>query len=239
MKKHIAVILLLSLTLTAYADDDSQHESEADEVVVQAQSSGRQGRRPEIYTPQQAIADTLSEPLTFVGRGIPDPIRDDSGHAITEGASQYCVFKNSKVYVVHQGCRPNAQMPVGVMIMEVYRRSGQSIRFYAEPSASTYSVESINDSFRGTWNVTMQRTPPINGDMNLESFFQYYNTQSGNTESGSCVYGRTVNSNGSVVYVCAQMPKENSWREAAAEFYSTPSNARFNEFHDAVKNAKR
>jgi len=206
-------------------------DGEEAEIVV----TGPSRRRASIYTPQQAIEDTLSEPLTFVGRGIPDPIRDSNNVIITEGASQYCVFKNSKVYVVHQGCRPSSRQDVSVLVMEVYRRSGQSIRFYAEPNSASYSLSSIGSNFSGSWNITLQRTPAINGDLNLESFFGYMNTQNHNTNLGSCVYGRPAALSGDARLLCVGMPEQTSFSEAAAAAYSSPSSVRFNEFHDAIR----
>lgn len=200
-------------------------------------NAGSAGRGSALYTPQEAIADSLSETLKFVGRGVPDPVRDENDEIIP-GGSEYCVFKNSKVYVVHQACGADPSEEVPVMSMEVYRRTGGSVQFYAEPNSSNYSLESLGAGFRGSWKITAARTPMINGDLKLQDFFEYFNSQNRNLLNiGSCVYGKTgPGLNGNVErMVCAGMPEQSTWRDAASSVYSAPADAQFNEFHDAVR----
>ncbi len=243
--KKIITFLIFSLSVVSVnaenADSANDEASVATEdIVVVGPRARHSATRAELYTPQEAISDTLSEPLVYVGRGIPDPIRGDNGVIITEGASQYCVFKNSKVYVIHQGCRPTAQQAVSVLVMEVFRRTGNSVRFYAEPNANTYSLSSLGSSFSGTWNIGLMRSAAISGEPNLQSFFEYYNTQNQSTNLGSCTYGRSsselLREEG---FLCAGMPEPTAWRDAARSIYRSPADTRFNEFHDAIRFHRR
>jgi hypothetical protein len=120
------------------------------------------------------------------------------------------------------------------MVMEVFSRSGQSVKFYAEPNSSSYSLNSLGNSFSGSWNISYRRSPMINGDLNLTAFFEYYNSVESNTNLGACTYGRPM-AGGDARLVCVKMPEETSFRDAASSAYSSPSTIRFNEFHDAVR----
>jgi hypothetical protein len=185
-----------------------------------------------VYTPQQAINDVLSDSLKFVGRGIPNPILDDGGRVMTEGASQYCVFKNNKVYVVHQGCRPTTSQAVSVLVMEVFSRNGQSIKFYLEPNSGSYSLADAGPSFSGSWNITLTESPEIPSELSLRNFFDFYN----NLPTKSCSYGAPSGSETHTAQVfCGGMTEPAGWREPTANFYNAPLNFKFKEAHDAIR----
>lgn len=197
------------------------------------------------YTPQQAVNDILSGTLTFVGRGIPDPILDDGGRVMTDGASQYCVWKNARAYVFHQGCRPTSSMPISVMNIEVFSRNGGGVQFYLE-EGSTYSLNSltterIRASNRG-FVINGMATPPITSDMNLQKAWEFYN-QSGNVNTRRCAYG--LYREGPFASPNPQMicsvkdPEPAAWRDQTAAFWPTPLSNRFREAHDAVRYGRR
>ena len=62
-----------------------------------------------LYTPKQALADALSEPLVFVGKFIPN--------SSESGLYPDCVFKNSKVMVISSYCVQKAVPAARVMVV--------------------------------------------------------------------------------------------------------------------------
>lgn len=197
------------------------------------------------YTPQQAVNDILSGTLTFVGRGIPDPILDDGGRPITDGASQYCVWKNARAYVFHQGCRPTSSMPVSVMNIEVFSRNGGGVQFYLE-EGSTYSLASLSTerilaANRG-FVINGMSTPPITSDMNLQKAWEFYN-QSGNTNTRRCAYGLYRDgpyASPNPQMICSvRNPEPTAWRDQTAAFWPAPLSNKFREAHDAVRYGRR
>lgn len=198
-----------------------------------------------IYTPQQAVNDVLSGTLTFVGRGIPDPILDDGGQVITAGASQYCVWKNARAYVFHQGCRPTPRQPISVMNIEVFSRNGGGVQFYLE-EGSTYSLNSLTTERIRAANrgfvINGIETPAITSEMNLQRAFEFYN-QSGNANTRRCAYG--LYREGSFAspdpqMICApRNPEPTAWRDQTAAFWPAPLNNRFREAHDAIRFGRR
>jgi hypothetical protein len=183
------------------------------------------------YTPQQAVSDVLSDKLVFVGRGIPDPIRDEGGQIMTDGAAQYCVFKNKKVYVIHGGCRPNSSQSVSVLTIEVFSRAGGKATFYGESNRGNYNVQELGPDFKGTWRLGYGKTPEIEGELSLPAFFEFYNKQ-----VPECTYGIPLGAEEHTPKIfCGGMSEPAGWRDSATSFYNSPLNFKFKEFHDAVR----
>jgi hypothetical protein len=164
---------------------------------------------------------------------------------MTDGASQYCVWKNARAYVFHQGCRPNSNQPISVMNIEVFSRNGGGIQFYLEEN-STYSLNSLTpaaiaNANRG-FNIKGFATPAIPSDMNLQRAFEFYN-QTSAISVRSCTYG--LFRDGPMASPNAQMicsprnPEPTAWRDQTAAFWPAPLNQRFREAHDAVRFGRR
>ncbi len=193
------------------------------------------------YTPQQAVSDILSGNLIFIGRGIPNPILDDGGAVMTDGASQYCVWKNSRAYVYHQGCRPSSSQPISVLNIEVFSRAGGQVSFYFEPPTTSYNLNMFTQNNLSGWRIGTMVTPPITEEMNLQRAFQYYNQTS--NPARSCTYqvftyGPFAGPNPQLI--CAPRGAEpTAWRDQTAIFWPAPLNNRFREAHDAVRMGRR
>ena len=190
----------------------------------------------EAYTPQQAVDDVLSEHLTFVGRGILDPVLDDNGQPITTGVAYSCVYKNSRVYVLHHGCRPTAAAPLSVFSVTVFSRSGGSIEFYIEGATDNYTLAGLGRGTDQSWKLTYNATPPITSEFTMQQFFDFNNgfDQLSHTY---CMYGVTMARSHTPGFFCSRDFNSPEWSTQAQFFWQFPDMNRFTDAHDAIRNA--
>lgn len=115
----------------------------------------------EIYTPQEAFQDLASEKLTFVGRDYPNA---DLG----PGGNYVCIYKNSRVYVRHEGCRPTHTMKLSVFSAKIISRNGGLVELYIEKNRDAYSVSDAGPQIvDGTWKLTATMTPQITRELSF------------------------------------------------------------------------
>lgn len=114
----------------------------------------------QIYTPQEAFQDLASEPLKFVGREYPNA---DLG----PGGNYVCVYKNSRVYVRHEGCRPTWQQRLAVFSAKIISRNGGLIEIYIEDSRNDYKLENAGPDMDGIWKLSAVDTPIIEGELSF------------------------------------------------------------------------
>ena len=114
----------------------------------------------DIYTPQEAFDDLQSEPLKFVGRDYPNA---DLG----PGGNYVCVYKNSRVYVRHEGCRPSAQQTLSVFSAKIASRNGGMVEIYIEKNRDAYRLAEAGPDMEGIWKLTSTNTPVIPGELSF------------------------------------------------------------------------
>jgi len=119
-----------------------------------------------IYTPQEAFQDLASEKLTFVGRDYPNA---DLG----PGGNYVCVYKNSRVYVRHEGCRPTHTMKLSVFSAKIISRNGGLVELYIERNQDAYSINDANPRVQNaTWKISSTMTPPIERELSFRDLIQ-------------------------------------------------------------------
>jgi hypothetical protein len=120
----------------------------------------------DIYTPQEAFQDLASERLTFVGRDYPNA---DLG----PGGNYVCVYKNSRVYVRHEGCRPSHTMKLSVFSAKIISRNGGLVELYIERNQDAYTLNDANPRVQNaTWKLTSTLTPPIDRELSFRDLIQ-------------------------------------------------------------------
>lgn len=120
----------------------------------------------EIYTPQEAFQDLASEKLTFVGRDYPNA---DLG----PGGNYVCIYKNSRVYVRHEGCRPNHTLKLSVFSAKIISRNGGLIELYIEKNRDAYSINDAGPHIvDGTWKISATMTAPITRELSFRDLIQ-------------------------------------------------------------------
>ncbi len=119
----------------------------------------------DIYTPQEAFADLSSERLTFVGRDYPNA---DLG----PGGNYVCIYKNSRVYVRHEGCRPTATQRLAVFSAKIISRNGGLVEVYIEDSHADYRLDQAGPDMDGIWKLTSKNTPDFQGELSFNDLIQ-------------------------------------------------------------------
>lgn len=123
----------------------------------------------DIYTPQEAFQDLASERLTFVGRDYPNA---DLG----PGGNYVCIYKNSRVYVRHEGCRPTATQRLAVFSAKIISRNGGSVEVYIENNRTDYRVEDAGPETQGIWKLTSVNIPAIVNELSFRDLIQLERT---------------------------------------------------------------
>lgn len=119
----------------------------------------------DIYTPQEAFQDLASERLTFVGRDYPN---SDLG----PGGNYVCVYKNSRVYVRHEGCRPQNTQRLAVFSAKIISRNGGLVEIYIENSKADYRLEEAGPQMDGVWKLTSVNVPAIESELSFRDLIQ-------------------------------------------------------------------
>ncbi len=173
-----------------------------------------------VYTPSQAYADVLSEPLKFVGR-----------QAIPGQQNLSCIYKNSKVFVVHEGCRPTPAQTLSVFFGTIISRNGGRVTTYIEASQRTYTLADANPTSGSEWKVESKSTPPFSGESWGEVFAAY---DKGANDFSSPICYKTPRSESTTCRNNACDPSndiEKTWND--------PMSGDFKKVHDAIINASR
>lgn len=120
----------------------------------------------EVYTPQEAFQDLASEKLTFVGRDYPNA-------ALGPGGNYVCIYKNSRVFVRHEGCRPTPALKLTVFSAKIISRNGGLVELYIEKNRDAYSLSDAGPQIvDGTWKLTSTVTPPITKELSFRELIQ-------------------------------------------------------------------
>ncbi len=119
----------------------------------------------DIYTPHEAFQDLASEPLTFVGRDYPNA---DLG----PGGNYVCIYKNSRVYVRHEGCRPLATQRLAVFSAKIISRNGGLVEIYIENNRADYRLEDASPEAEGSWKLTSVNIPVIQKELSFRELIQ-------------------------------------------------------------------
>ena len=112
----------------------------------------------QIYTVQEAFQDLASEPLTFVGRDYPNA---DLG----PGGNYVCIYKNSRIYVRHEGCRPTAAQRLAVFSAKIISRNGGLVEVYIEHNRTDYRLEEAGPQMDGIWKLSSTDTEAFSGEL--------------------------------------------------------------------------
>lgn len=186
-----------------------------------------------IYSPQTAFSDVLAEPLVFVGRGYTNPILDANGTPI-EG-NNACIYRNSRVYVVHSGCRPRANQALSVFDVQIYSREGGMVGFKME-SRDRYNIDAAQPNFQGGWSLTQKATAALSGDLSFTEMGNIHEDSLLSNVPTCSAYGRnptcTSPNNTPVPEGMTQ-----AWAEQATAFAQDVTLLR--RVHDVVLNARR
>ncbi len=114
----------------------------------------------QIYTVQEAFDDLKAEPLKFVGRDYPNA---DLG----PGGNYVCVYKNSRIYVRHEGCRPTAAQRLAVFSAKIISRNGGLVEVYLEHNRNDYRLEEAGPNFQGIWKLSSKNTNEFSGELSF------------------------------------------------------------------------
>lgn len=112
----------------------------------------------QIYTVQEAFQDLASEPLTFVGRDYPNA---DLG----PGGNYVCIYKNSRIYVRHEGCRPTAAQRLAVFSAKIISRNDGLVEVYIEHNRTDYRLEEAGPQMDGIWKLSSTDTEGFSGEL--------------------------------------------------------------------------
>lgn len=136
----------------------------------------------QIYTVQEAFQDLASEPLKFVGRDYPNA---DLG----PGGNYVCIYKNSRVYVRHEGCRPTATQRLAVFSAKIISRNGGLVEVYIEHSRNDYKLEEAGPELDGIWKLSSTNTASFSGELSFRDLITLERNE-WNKNYNSCVMSK-------------------------------------------------
>jgi len=99
-----------------------------------------------------ALADMRSEPLRFIGRDYP------SG-SLGAGGNLSCFYRNSKVYVELEGCRPSRTQRMTAFAVKIYNLDGRLLNVYLDNENDPFPLDAPTTS-RG-WRLTSRKARTI------------------------------------------------------------------------------
>jgi hypothetical protein len=189
----------------------------------------------DIYTPSEAFADVMSEPLVYVGRDYVDPILDGNGQVIP-GGNLSCIYRNSKVYIVHDGCRPNHTMNLTALAMTIYSRNGGSVELYQEANVGSYNINQAGPNFNGSWRVSSKETPAISGQPNFSQMAAYVRQRK--TDYSYSHYC-SMSSQEPRCYGPRGPDVQTAWSEAVTDLWNRPLDGVWPQVHERILKAPR
>lgn len=191
----------------------------------------------DLYTPAEAFQDILNEPLVYVGRDYIDPVLDANGQVIP-GGNLSCIYRNSKVYVVHDGCRPNHTMNLTALSVSIYSRTGGKVTMYQEANVGSYNINQAGPNFNGSWRVETKDSDAIVGQPNFSTMAAYVRKESSSYDySHSCTVG------GSYTQPKCFGPQaqevQAQWTEESYDIWATPLQSPWPQVHEKILKAPR
>jgi|GEM_PF-4652879 len=190
-----------------------------------------------LYTPAEAFQDILGEPLIYVGRDYIDPVLDANGQVIP-GGNLSCIYRNSKVYVVHDGCRPNHTMSLTALSMSIYNRQGGMVHMYQEANVGNYNINQAGPNYNGSWRVETKESDPIVGQPNFSAMAAYVRQ-----ESSSYDYGHSCTVGGSYTQPKCFGPQaqevQAQWTEESIDVWTSPLQSPWPQVHEKILKAPR
>ncbi len=184
----------------------------------------------DIYTPQEAFADLTSERLQFVGRDYPNA---DLG----PGGNYVCIYKNSKVYVRHEGCRPTWQQTLSVFSAKIISRNGGLVEIYLEHDRESYKIADAGPEFQGTWKLTSTNTEAFFGELSFRDLISI-ERKSWNQNHNTCYISKSSvypESNG--ITKCRGTASDDN--DDMTPVWQSPFTHRLIEVHDTILKAPR
>ncbi len=191
----------------------------------------------DLYSPGEAFSDVLSEPLVYVGRDYIDPVLDENGQVIP-GGNLSCIYKNSKVYVVHDGCRPNHTMSLTALTMSIYSRQGGKVTMYQEANVGSYNINQAGPSYNGSWRVESKDSSPIEGQPNFSSMAAFVRRESNSYDyTHSCVIGGSYTQPRCFGPRAQEVQAE--WTNESFDIWKTPLQSPWPQVHEKILKAPR
>lgn len=191
----------------------------------------------ELYSPAEAFQDILGEPLVYVGRDYIDPILDENGQVIP-GGNLSCIYKNSKVYVVHDGCRPNHTMPLTALSMSIYSRKGGKVTMYQEANQGNYNINQAGPNYNGSWRVETKESDPIEGQPNFSTMAAFVRRESSSYDySHSCTVGGSYTQPRCFGPRAQEVQAE--WTQSSLNVWSAPLQSPWPQVHEKILKAPR
>ncbi len=190
-----------------------------------------------LYTPGEAFQDILSEPLVYVGRDYIDPVLDANGQ-VTPGGNLSCIYRNSKVYVVHDGCRPSHTMNLTALSVGIYSRNGGKVTMYQEANVGSYNINQAGPNSQGSWRVESRESNPIVGQPNFSAMAAIVRQEDANyNRSHSCTIGGS--SSEPKCYGPRAQEVQAQWAEESIDIWTTPLQSPWPQVHEKIIKAPR
>jgi hypothetical protein len=161
---------------------------------------------PVAYTPQQALADVLSSPLEFVGKGLL------YGYQSIES----CLFRNDKVLVLDGYC---TKTEVGAADLIVYSMElKQALQIHAESNGNFTPISQTNPAKYppNYWYADLRETgPDIHLEISFSAFADLYQNMAQN-QAPDCLVSAQFST-------CAGNPSyTQDWLSEAESFRKSP-----------------
>lgn len=174
-----------------------------------------------LYTPQKALKDALSEPLTYMGKFIPSTSES--------GLYPDCVFRNSKVIVISSYC-VKRDIPAGRLFILPAKASEGHVRLYAEISGGKDISEATRDEYLEDFHYTAVIRPQKLHDLGMTfEQIKYWSENETSDYSRMCVAANSQKAQPNSTN-CKGMPTvaAKDWSKAAYRFLtvSDPNFAR-------------
>jgi hypothetical protein len=159
----------------------------------------------EPYTPVEALADTNSGPLVFIGKGL----------LYGSFSVESCLYKNERAYIVHRYCiKP--EVGAGDLMVYSFARK-QAIKIHAESPQNKKPISETDprDYPAQFWYVALSLMPEdFSPDLTFEQFAAYYEKNARQYPPNCFVSARFSECNGSLVEYEAWLPVATQFRNA-------------------------
>ncbi len=163
-----------------------------------------------LYSPQKALKDAMSEPLSYMGKFIPA--------SSESGLYPDCVFKNSKAIVISSYC-VKQNVPAGRLLILPANSSNGYIRLYAEIAGDKDISQAKRNEYLSTMFysavVRPQNTPEIG--MTFAQIKKWNEEETGDYSS-YCVTSKSHQALPNSTF-CKNVPATSvAWSKASAKF---------------------